>query len=1181
MSLQDFITKGGAVSSANRAAGAIAKPSSLADFIKNNGVVKPSATPVAPIAPVEPALSPIKTPLRWVGKQLSKPGNILAAVGEGIGKSIQGDPNAMANIPKNVLDVATGKSTRGFLEQAQEAFGPEHKTAGTIVGLATSIIADPLNVVGGGLTKLGKLAKIVTEAEKAGQVVEEGSKVWNTLQKAGYTAEELKLAATKSEQALQGQRAFLKAGNIPLLPAKTSAAIYSGLGKTGEAISKLPGAAYAGEKVAAGRRLFNTGTGNEAFDRLARIQKNDQNFMGNLKDAIDIKKDLVKFSKPEEYHQVADYIEKEILPTNEKLKEIGDRLKPIWAQHVAEQQAAGLPVKKIENYFAHIVDPKAEGIIPEGVGRSKVYSTALGRKESREVMKFKSADGKEIINTVKGAGLRPVDNVKGLSHDITWGEYTSLKQIEDRLAESGIKIVYKPEQYLRTTHGNALGYFSPATREVVIASKRPTLGNVMSTLKHELTHNAHFQLAGNIEMLDAMAHSGDALQHSMMTNMLKTARGAVQKEWRQILQKVNGITPEDFAKLSKSQKDYYQSTTELLARVGQSFLDDPAGAKIAFPESFAAFNELRKIGMKGGFDLLDTAITPAGGKIVGDVYKDVNGKLYQTITSGIERAGVSEVKKAFGKPYYVEDPALALAYTIKENARAVSTKKFLEGAKAFAVKNGGMETTIPELKGLFFEPAIAKHLDAFHEGINPKEVKALFKMFDTVQNLWKGQALLSFSYHTRNAIGNMWNLFLMGVKNPAEYVEAAKIQKMVSGGEKIIVSDIGKKYTGAEILDLAKRNGVIGTGQYTADIPTVLKDEITGGNYNPLSQNNKIFRANRWVGGGIEDNAKLTGFIHELKKGATPETAAMQVKKFLFDYTDLTSTEQNILKRFMPFYTFTRKNVPLQFEQLMKQPGKYSGLERTVQAVEDLGMGENKPANEKYLSDYIKSNTAMRVKYNANDKSYSYMLLGKWIPAYQAMDWLAQPGDNIVGMLSPILKSPFEVGFNTSSFWKNSLGDYQDIERYPGEQTSFLGLNMRKKTAQVLRNLTLLNNIDKANPGLIFGGKQGDKAESLWAKMGMPAVNLPLGIGNISPTKYKYPRSGVAPTAGQRTTNLFLGSNLTSYKPTEAKTYYNQDTDKAIQELERAVARARATKDSARAQLIQEQIRTLRKERGR
>ena len=69
------------------------------------------------------------------------------------------------------------------------------------------------------------------------------------------------------------------------------------------------------------------------------------------------------------------------------------------------------------------------------------------------------------------------------------------------------------------------------------------------------------------------------------------------------------------------------------------------------------------------------------------------------------------------------------------------------------------------------------------------------------------------------------------------------------------------------------------------------------------------------------------------------------------------------------------------------------------------------------------------------------MLLGKWIPAYQAFDWMSQPSDNIIGMISPLLKSPFEIGFNTSSFWKNSLGNYQDIERYAGEQTSFLGLN--------------------------------------------------------------------------------------------------------------------------------------------
>ena len=1118
-----------------------------------------------------------KSTLRWLGKQISKPGNVLAAATEGVGKTIAtGDARHLGNIQKNVLDVVTGKSERGYLQQAEEAIPG---VGGTIAGLGLSIVADPLNVIGGGLTKLGRLSKIVTAAKKAGEPIVEGSKVWNKIRKAGYTVEELELATTKAEQALKGQRAFLKAGDVPLLPAKTSAQIYRGLGKTGEAVKKIPGVSYVGEKIAKGRSLFNTGTGNAAADRVFQAAKNRENFLGDLKDAIGIKKDLIKFSKPEEYIQVANYMEKGITPLNPKLKEIGDKMKPIWESYVKMQQEAGLPVDKIDNYFAHILEPSAKDVIPEGIGSAKKYSSSLGTEKSREIKKFKSAEGDTLIGTVKSAGLKPVDNVKGLTHDITWGEFKSLKQVEDRLAQYGVKIKYVPQKYLRTISGNAYGFFDPATREVVIASGRQTLKEVMSTLKHELTHNAHFQLAGNIEMLDMITKSGSYATQKVLKEALAEAKTAVSKEWKEILNFVNKISPEDFKKLPQRKKDYLQSTTELLARVGQSFIEDPAGAKAAFPESFAAFQKLRKTAYTGGFDILDTDIIPAGEKIIGDVYKDKTGKLYQSIVSGPERVSVEEVNKAFGKPTFIEDPALALAYTTKMNAKAVSSAELFRDIRKFAVEEGveGVEVSIPELAGLKFEPGVAKQLDTYYKAMQPDEIRKMFKIFDNVQNWWKGQALVSPAYHLRNSMGNLWNLFLMGVKDPSEYVRAGKVALGKGDG---IVTDLGKKYTPSEIMDLARRQGVIGKGQFAADIPKTLKNEITGGSYNLFKQDNKLFRANQFIGGGVEDNAKLTGFIHQLKKGLPPEDAAMEVKKFLFDYTDLTPFEQNVMKRALPFYTFTRKNIPLQLEQLVKQPGKYAGLERVVQAVESFGMGDSKPANEKYLSDYIKKNTSMRVKYNENDKSYSYLLLGKWLPAYQAMDFISQPMDNIIQMVTPLLKTPIETMFNRSAFWKNSLDEYQNIERYPGEQTSFLGLNMPKKTAQVLRNIRLLNDIDKANPGLIFGGSQSKKKESIWSKVGMPAVDIP-GVGAISASKYKYPRTGVNPTAGERATGMLFGSNISYYKPTTARTYYNEDTERSIQEQQQAIARAIKTGDSERARLLKKKLSEFIRERGR
>ena len=64
-----------------------------------------------------------------------------------------------------------------------------------------------------------------------------------------------------------------------------------------------------------------------------------------------------------------------------------------------------------------------------------------------------------------------------------------------------------------------------------------------------------------------------------------------------------------------------------------------------------------------------------------------------------------------------------------------------------------------------------------------------------------------------------------------------------------------------------------------------------------------------------------------------------------------------------------------------------------------------------------------------------------------------------------MIKSPIEWFTNYSSFAERSL------ERYPGEITNYLGLQMPRKVANLVRNVRVLNIVDRFNPGLIFGSK--------------------------------------------------------------------------------------------------------------
>lgn len=71
--------------------------------------------------------------------------------------------------------------------------------------------------------------------------------------------------------------------------------------------------------------------------------------------------------------------------------------------------------------------------------------------------------------------------------------------------------------------------------------------------------------------------------------------------------------------------------------------------------------------------------------------------------------------------------------------------------------------------------------------------------------------------------------------------------------------------------------------------------------------------------------------------------AAADVRKYLIDYTDLTHFERNVMKRINPFYTFMRKNLPLQLEAMVMHPARFGALDKANNALEELTGGASVP----------------------------------------------------------------------------------------------------------------------------------------------------------------------------------------------------------------------------------------------
>jgi hypothetical protein len=332
--------------------------------------------------------------------------------------------------------------------------------------------------------------------------------------------------------------------------------------------------------------------------------------------------------------------------------------------------------------------------------------------------------------------------------------------------------------------------------------------------------------------------------------------------------------------------------------------------------------------------------------------------------------------------------------------------------------------------------------------LNPTDegVKALFKAFDWATGKWKPLVTLrNPAFHVNNLIGNLWNMYL-GDMNPLEMPTRLRQSwdaiRNNGGAAKTALGTLEL----SQFKELALETGAMGHAGLWADssLKSLRTELATAVGSNRVGALRRLGHAYddfaKKVGSHVEDGSKLALFIDQMTK-LTPaanltgeaalkemaQRAAMHTKKFLFDYGDLTVAEKTVFRRILPFYSWSRKNIPLQVEQFFKQPQKFLQLRHARESTQ-LGMEEDatRPA---YLEE------ALQTPFRTSEGAPVY-----WNPRLPAQDIsripFIGPGDTgreWWGMLNPLAKVPLELTFNKSLFTG------RPIERYEGETTPVIG----------------------------------------------------------------------------------------------------------------------------------------------
>lgn len=288
--------------------------------------------------------------------------------------------------------------------------------------------------------------------------------------------------------------------------------------------------------------------------------------------------------------------------------------------------------------------------------------------------------------------------------------------------------------------------------------------------------------------------------------------------------------------------------------------------------------------------------------------------------------------------------------------------------------------------------------DSFNNFVQGQQSGKFWRGYDRVQNFWKVTATSGFivpnvGFNARNMIGNIWNNFLGGVMNPVVYGKAAMEQTLK-----------GANYRKLEELGMLGRGQVFGdTEKILAKIPITQMSRFWDG----------VFQMPRKLSNVIENNARLANYIDQIGKGKPLDEALENVNKFLFDYTDLTDWERKWGRRVIPFYAWSRKNIPLQIEALITQPGKFAVPFKTKAAIEgDEGIAfENLPP---WMQDDFGIKVPEFISNRLGDQGRPF-IFNPYLP-FQDLSVIGDPFGEAVERISPVVKMPIELAQNKKFF---------------------------------------------------------------------------------------------------------------------------------------------------------------------
>jgi hypothetical protein len=192
------------------------------------------------------------------------------------------------------------------------------------------------------------------------------------------------------------------------------------------------------------------------------------------------------------------------------------------------------------------------------------------------------------------------------------------------------------------------------------------------------------------------------------------------------------------------------------------------------------------------------------------------------------------------------------------------------------------------------------------------------------------------------------------------------------------------------------------------------------------------------VSTGIDNLYRVGAFIDELSIGKAEAEAAEAARRVAFDYNAVTDFEREVMRPAIMFYTYTRRNLDLQWWTMLNHPSRFLGSLRGIRDAQEIVLGDE---SEVLWPEYLDGRLVVGMRRDAREgNAAAYDGLGKIAPPIPPSDAVvlmarvmgATTGDEeakreTVSMLSPWFQAPVVLGIEYDIFAGRELDAFNTV----------------------------------------------------------------------------------------------------------------------------------------------------------